>query len=180
MTGASRVAGAVIVSMIALACVLPLTSCASDPSRGYAFGHAYDDSIATVAVPIFGNDTQARGLELMITEALIKEIERRTPWKVTRADGADSTLEGSLNAIDLRQLSQTPGVGLVQEQAVTLTARFQWRDNRTGDVLAGRTRFRASATFAPQSPVSDRIEHAQRQAAQQLARDIVSTLRSGW
>jgi len=174
----SRVAGRA--ASVLLVGVLALASCASDPSRGYAFGGAYDDSIATIAVPIFGNETQARGLELVITEALIKEIERRTPWKVTGSRGADTTLEGALNAVTLKQLSQTPGVGLVQEQALTLTVRFQWRDNRTGDILAGRTRFRASATFAPQAPVSDRAEHAQRQAAQQLAGDIVSALRSGW
>ena len=56
--------------------------CASDPSRGYSFGHAYDDSIRTVAVPIFDNRTQARGLEVLITEAIIKQIETRTPWAV--------------------------------------------------------------------------------------------------
>lgn len=166
--------------LVATLIIAALAACAPTPSEGYSFGAAHDDSIRSVAVPIFDNETRERGLELTLTEAIIKEIKRRTPWSVTRRAGADTTLEGTLEGISLRQLSQTPGVGLVQEQGVTLTTRFQWRDNRTGDTLVGRTDFRASATFTPQRPVSERLEHAQRQAVDELARDIVSALRSGW
>lgn len=165
---------------LAAASLGPLSACASDPTKGYAFGTAHDQGIESVAVPIFKNRTQARGIETTITEALIKQIQQRTPWVVSDTSRADTTLEGSLSTIHLRQLSQTPRTGLVQEQAVTLTVQFQWRDNRTGEILTGRTGFSASATFVPEPPVSERIEHAQRQAAEQLARDIVSQLRSGW
>jgi hypothetical protein len=69
---------------------------------------------------------------------------------------------------------------MVQEQAVRITIRFNFRDNRTGDSLAARDGFAATATFAPERGVADRLELGQRSAIDELARDLVSELRSSW
>jgi hypothetical protein len=164
----------------ALALTLSLGGCATDPNRGYAFGETYDDSIRTIAVPIFDNSTQSRTLEVTLTNAIIKQIQTRTPWRIAESAGADTILRGSLDNVTLRSLSRIPGVGYVQEQAVTLTVSYQWRDNRTGDILSGRTRLGASATFIPSAGGNERIEHAQREAIEELAAEIVSQLRSSW
>ncbi len=157
-----------------------LTGCAADPTQGYAFSSTFDTQIKTIAVPIFRNETMSRGLEVMLTEAIIKEIQRRTPWKIADADRADATLSGSITRSTLSVLSDNPKTGLVQEQAVRLTIRFDLHDNRTGDPIVTRAGFAATSTFAPQSGVGDRLELGQRAAIEELARDLVSELRSGW
>jgi len=167
-------------AILALAPLLMLPACASDPSRGYAFASTFDSQIKTVAVPIFRNESMARGIELQLTEAIIKEIQRRTPWRIADSDRADTTLTGAITGTSLSVLSDSPRTGMVQEQAVRITIRFDFRDNRTGDSLSAREGFSATATFAPERGVGDRLELGQRSAIDELARDLVSELRSGW
>lgn len=169
--------------LIAIACAaaaLCSGGCASDPSRGYAFTSTFDESIQSISIPLFRNETTSRGLELQLTESIIKEMQRRTPWHIAPADRADTTLVGVITSTDLTVLSDDPITGLVQEQAVGITIRFEWRDNRTGDLLLARDHYTASAVFSPSRGVGDRIELGQRNAIEELAHDVISEMRSSW
>lgn len=157
-----------------------LPSCAASPSQGYAFDTTFDESIQSVAVPIFRNETTSRGIEVQLTEAVMKEIQQRTPWHLAPSDRADTTLVGVVTATQLRMLSDDPQTGLVQEQAVRITIRFEWRDNRTGDIIVARDGYSAAGVFSPARNAGDRLELGQRGAIDELARDLVSEMRSGW
>ncbi len=165
---------------VAIAASAMLTGCSTDPTKGYSFQSTFDADTRTIAVPIFDNSTMSRGLEVDLTEAIIKQIQRRTPWKLTDADRADTTLTGAITTTRLSVLSDSPQTGLVQEQVVQITIRFDFRDNRTGDTIVARDGFAASATFIPQRGVAERLEHGQRSAIDELAHDLVSELRAGW
>ncbi len=154
--------------------------CASDPTRGYAFAESYDESIRTVAVPNWGNDTFARGLELTLTDAIIKRLQRHTPYRVVSTDRADTTLSGTITEARLARLSDDPQTGLAQEQVYELTVRFSWVDNRTGETRVLREQFSAAGVFAPARGAGERIEVGQRDAIDELARDIVESLRAAW
>jgi len=159
-------------------CLLP--ACATSPDKGYAFSSNFDESISTISIPIFANNTLQRGLEVTLAESLNKQVRARTPWTLAKSDQADTTLVGVITSHSLSELSQSPRTGLVQEQLVRITVNFEWRDNRTGGLIVARNGFAASSTFAPQRGVGERIEHGQRQAIEELAADIISQLRSGW
>lgn len=161
-------------------CLLLLTACSSDPRSGYAFESAHDATIRTVAVPIFQNPTYSRALEIELTDAIIKEIQRSTPWRVAREGEANATLAGTLSDSQLRRLSTNSGSGLVQEMEVTLTVDFEFKDNRTGKVLVGRKNFSASESFIPTVGIQERIEAGQHATIQRLAKDIVAEMRSAW
>jgi len=156
------------------------SGCSSDPTRGYSFASVYDNSIQSVSIPIFRNETTSRGLEVQLTESLIKELQRRTPWHLAKSDRADTTLLGVITNTELSVLSDDPQSGLVQEQAVRITIRFEWRDNRSGKILVARDGYSASAVFSPARNVGDRLELGQRNAIEELASDVVSEMRSGW
>jgi hypothetical protein len=157
-----------------------LGACSSDPSRGYAFAEPYDASVRTVGVPIFSNETFARGTEITLTDAVIKQIQQQTPWRVVSPDRADTVIEGVITNAELGVLSNSPRSGLTEEQTYRLTIRFAWRDNRTGETRVAREQFSAVGVFAPARPVGERIEVGQRDAIDELARDIVATMRSSW
>ena len=53
----------------------------------------------TVSVPIFDNQSFYQDVEFDLTEALVKEIELRTPYKVTGADRADTILQGEIVSV---------------------------------------------------------------------------------
>ena len=66
----------------------------------------YPAHIRTVHVPVFQSDSYRRGLGEWLTEAVVKEIERRTPYKVVGPDGADSVLQGRILADSKRMLAE--------------------------------------------------------------------------
>ena len=172
--------GSAIISLLLAFVLVLIPGCAASPNQGYAFDTTFDESMRTIAVPIFRNETTSRGIEIQLTEAVIKQIQQRTPWRLTPSDRADSTLVGVVTNTTLRALSDDPQTGLVQEQAVQITIRFEWRDNRSGDVLVARDGYSASAVFHPSRAVGDRLELGQRSAIEELAEDIVSEMRSSW
>jgi hypothetical protein len=159
---------------------LAMGACSSDPTQGYSFTASHDGSVRTVAVPIFQNPTHTYGLEVELTDAIIKEIQAKTPWRVTREGTANTTLSGTLTDSRLRRLSIGRGTGYSQELAVELTVDFDWKDVRTGKTLVSRRSFTASEAFVPATPANERIEGGQHAAIQRLARDIVAELRSNW
>lgn len=167
-----------LVALFAAALLIP--ACAADPTQGYSFASAHDASIQTVAVPIFQNDTFHTGVELTLTQDLIKQIQRQTPWRVTSSDNADAVLTGSITKVSLRNLTTRTGVGFVQEMAVQMTVEFEFVDNRTGKTLTSRTNYSALGSFVPSNPTGERIDVGYAGASQTLAEDLVGDLQSAW
>jgi hypothetical protein len=165
--------------LIAAALAL-VAGCSSDPSKGYSFSSSYTESIRTVHVPMFKNPTYHRGLEQELTDAIIKEIQLSTPWKVADESVAETSLSGTITEVSMRRLSANRDSGMSQELAVSMTVDFDWVDVRTGKSLASRRSFSASETFVPTKPVGERLEVGEHATIQQLARDIVTELRASW
>ncbi len=157
-----------------------LASCASDPSHGYSFQSSRPDGVRSVAVLLFENRTYSKGLEARLTEAVIKEIQRSTPWVVTSPASADTVLTGTITNARLATMSTGRVTGIVLEQAVAISVDFDWRSNRSGRTLVSRRSFEGLATFVPAQGSQERIELGQAVTVQELARDIVAELRSNW
>lgn len=157
-----------------------LGGCSADPTRGYSFSSTFDNQVRTVTVPIFSNDTYYSGLEVRLTEAIITEIRRTTPWRVVESPNAATTLSGSVDDVDMTVLTNRRKTGLIQEQALQVTVSFDWVDNRTGETRVSRRGFRAISSFIPHRGVGEPIEQAESEAIGELARDIVAELRADW
>lgn len=169
-----------VAALLAAGAALLSSGCAADPTRGYSFNSTFDHTVNTIAVPIFANETYASGLEVRLTEAIITEIQRTTPWRVVGSESAATTLHGSIEDVELTRLSRQRDTGLVQEQGLRLTVSFEWVDNRTGETSVSRRDFAAIASFVPHRGVGEPIEVGERGAVRELARDIVAELRSDW
>jgi outer membrane lipopolysaccharide assembly protein LptE/RlpB len=159
---------------------LMLGACASDPNQGYSFQSTYPENVHSVSVPIFDNYTFDTGVETELTDAIIKELQRSTDLRVVQGGNAESQLKGVVTKSELRRLSTQRGSGYVQEESVTLTIDFDWKDTRTGKVLTSRRQFAASDTFVPVPNSGERIDTGRHGAVQRLARDIVSEMRESW
>lgn len=170
-------------ALLAIACCAVAAwgwGCASDPTEGYSFASSHDSSIRTVHVPMFSNPTFARGIEAELTDAIIKEIQRTTPWKVADGAVAETILSGSITSASMRNLTDNRVSGMAQELSYTLTVDFDWVEVRSGRTLVSRRSFSAADTFVPTPGVGERLDVAQHGAVSQLARDIVAELRSPW
>jgi hypothetical protein len=163
-----------------LSAVLTIAGCAADPTQGYAFASPFPGGIETVSVSVFENDTYDRGVEFELADALIKEIEARTPYKVTSAKRADTILTGRIRSVERDQLSKSRVTGLSEEVTLDVTIDLNWRDRRTGEPLLELRSFTATGLFVPSRPTGEPIELAEFGAVQRLARDVVPQMQSDW
>ena len=166
--------------LLALACLAPLSACASDPKSGYAWSSSYDTSISSVAAPLWENETFHHGLEARLTEAVVKEIQRVTPWRVAPSGEADTTLTGVLRRVEIRRLSTARTSGLAEELSVELTIDYTWKSGRTGKTLTARKGMRVVESFVPALGVGERVEIGELAAVDAAARAVVASMRSGW
>ncbi|OYP37503.1 LPS assembly lipoprotein LptE [Rhodopirellula sp. MGV] len=168
--------------LIALALVWLPVGCAS-----YRFGAdaLYPAGVRTVHIPVVRNETFRPDLGKQLTEALVREVERRTPYKVVSSPLADSVLSCKIvmqnKTVLTEVLSDDPRA---LDTAITVHANW---NNRHGQSLmqnsivssdVDMTGFSQNARFVPEAGQS--IDTANLQAIEQLAGRIVSQMESRW
>jgi len=129
----------IVLSLIGCCAALLLPSCAGDGNftlLGYTTRPNYDTSIHTVRVPIFKNQTFYRGLEFELTQAVVREIEAKTPYKVVSAScDADTELTGNIVQFTKIILNRNQ-VNEVREAETIMGVEIVWRNLRTGEILS--------------------------------------------
>src|SRR5262249_17964743 len=125
-------------------CLLPLaalvlSSCSSGSYDfcvlGYTTKSQFDCTIHTVRVPIFRNRTFVRQIEFELTEAVVRQIEVRTPWKVVGgSDDADTELVGTVVLVNKHNNLVNP-LNEVRQGDETVGVQILLRDLRTGELL---------------------------------------------
>lgn len=166
--------------LLPAALVAMAAGCSADPRLGYSAASIYPAEVRTVALPIFANDTFHRDLEFALADALVKEIESRTPYKAVPESRADSVILGTIRKAELTQLSKSRSTGLAEEVIVSVTIDFEWRDLRTNAPIVQHKDFAGYGLFVPNPPTSDSIELGRFSVVQLLARDIVSEMQAEW
>ncbi len=165
---------------IGVLAAIELAGCAADPTMGWSTASAWPQGIRTVAVNLPDNTTANRRVDYEFIDALIKEIEARTPYKVTAPDRADTILTGRIRRVDHKQLSKSSLTGLSEEVTVSVTIDLTWTDLRTGETLLDLESFTSHSLFVPSNPTREPIELGEFGVAQRLATDIVTEMQADW
>lgn len=134
-----------------LAALLFLTGCGY---HGVGAATHIPGNVRTLAVPIFQSRVQAYRTETVFTEAVVRELNTRTKYRVLTASGdgsftgsgtdADATLRGTIVNETIAPLTYDPQSGQTSSYLVTVTAQvvvsahdgavlyhndaFQWRE----------------------------------------------------
>jgi len=154
---------------------------------GYQVGARtlFRPDIQTVNVQVFESASFRRGLGEWLTEAVIKEIESRSHYKVVHSPVADSVLTGRIVTVEKGVLSEN-----INDDPRNVEMGFQvqivWRD-RQGRLLSNRggvplptplINLALSADFVPEGGQS--VTTAEQEAIRRLAREIVNQMESPW
>ncbi|MFG0254942.1 MAG: LptE family protein [Rhodopirellula sp. JB053] len=153
----------------------------------YQFGNAalFPSGIQTVHVPIVRDATFRHDLGLQLTEALIREIELRTPYKVTADPFADTTLRCEVIGETKRVLTETDA-DYPRALDAAIQVRASWTD-RAGRLLLNNSiiptddltiLFSQDERFVPEAGQS--VDMAMQQAIEDLAGRIVSQMETRW
>ena len=145
---------------------------------GYTAGPLTPKGIRTVYVPIFGNETFQRGLEVELTEAVKREVLIRTNLRLAdSAETSDSVLEGSIVDFKERVLARDAADVLLTKR-VTVVVNFEWRDSRTNRTLASARGLTRPADMLRVR--EETVATATQESLRDLAELIVRAMERSW
>ena len=165
-----------------LASVLLSTGCTA-----YQIGNEslYPAHIHTVYVPTFDSASYRRNLGERLTEAVIKEIELKTPYKVVNTPNADSVLTAYILSEGKRVVAENRYDDPRQIQ-VNMRIQVNWLDRRGQQIGPGGTieLDQEPLMIAGQADMVAEVGHsdatAQQQAINRAAQQIVAMMEAPW
>jgi len=152
---------------------------------GYHLGNAFPADVRTVYVPIFTSEDYRRGTEFQLTEAVQRQIQLRTNYRLVKSDTADTKLTGKIKSIrkNVQGMDRFDDPRQLQIQyAVDVT----WEDLRTSRILAQNqvaiepemNHLFATGDMAPE--VGQSLATATQEAIDKMARHIVDLMQNSW
>ena len=172
-------------------CSLAAVACGVAGCASYRFGNntLYAANVRTIYVPVFQCDsfrtTPAIDVGERLTEAVCKEIEKRTPFKVVGSEAAaDSVLTGRVVADTKRMVVESP-----TDQSRLVEMNYQvlvtWADRggtviASGDVPlpAATVDVGQAASLVPEFGRS--VVSTQQEAIVKLAQQVVGLMEEPW
>ena len=168
--------------LLVLPVICMLAGCAN---YQYGTDALFPVGIQTVHVPVVRNDTFRHDLGPRLTEAIVREIELRSNYKVTSDPNADSTLQCRITSETKRVLSESATDDpRALDAAMPVRATWTRRDGRplmqnsivpTDDVAIA---FGQNSRFVPEAGQS--IDTATQRMIESLASRIVSQMEIRW
>lgn len=154
---------------------------------GYQFGSAslFPSNIRTVHVPVVNNATFRHDLGVRLTELIIREIELRTPYKVTADPSADTTLNCQVINETKRVLTETEN-DYARALDTAVMVRASWTD-RSGRLLMNNAIvptgdlsifFSQDERMVPEAGLS--VDIAMQRALEDIAGRIVDQMETRW
>lgn len=157
---------------------LMLTGCA-----GYRLGSnkpAHLADVVKIAVPTCENETLEPRLNVLFTNAVIKQLQTDGTYQITSKADADAVLEMKILNIDRSQFRAVrSNVLRTSELRVELRADYKLRETGTGTVLhSGRVYGSSYIVLDPNFQLSE--HQAMEEASQRIALNLVSEIADGW
>jgi hypothetical protein len=145
----------------------------------------YPEGIQTVYLPMIRSNSFRRNLGEWLTEAVAKEIERKTPYKVVNDPLADSTLTARI--VGESKTGLVPALtGDLREIQVAMRVDVSWID-RQGRILREHATVpmpqelvNVTGTGDVVPEVGQSIATGQQQAVERLAEQIVGLMERPW
>jgi Lipopolysaccharide-assembly len=181
MTIASRMVFATFIAILASGVAI-VPGCAS-----YRLGNGtlYNSNIRTVYIPVVRNDTFRPLVGVQLTEALVKAVELRTPYKVIGDPSADSTLTCRITS-ESKQVITENRTDDPRAIDALLNIELTWLDRRGNLLMENRFvppgqysfLFSETSQFVPEGGQS--ISTALQKDIERLADTIVHQMESRW
>jgi len=134
---------------------------------------------------MFESSSFRRNLAERLTEAVVKEIEMKTPFKVVSTPEADSILTGRIIAENKHVMVENR-FGDPRQTEASLQVEVQWIDRhsqtilRNGSIPAAPEMAVVTGTATVSPEVGQSLATAHQQAIQRVAEQIVALMELPW
>ena len=157
--------------------VLGLSSCAGYHVNGAKPPHM--DKITKLYVPTFSNDTLEPRLAVLMTNAVIKQIQASGSYQVVSEDQADATLKGRITSIERSQWRAVRANTLrTKELLARLKLEYRIVDNAGVSIHNGRTALTSYVPLDANWQTSERQLLAE--AAERTSVAVADEIANGW
>jgi len=167
--------------------LLPLFIQAGCVGLGYQVGaqSLFGQDVRTVYIPMVEADPTRRHLAERLTEAMSKQIEARSPYKVVGRPSADSILEARI--IDKReQVSLVTSFNDPRQITGDLVVQVRWRDRRDRDLreldipLWNERAARVTASDSMVAEFGHSVLTSEQRQIDRIAAQIVGMMEAPW
>jgi outer membrane lipopolysaccharide assembly protein LptE/RlpB len=156
-------------------------------SCGYhTAGHAAQlpESVKTIAVPAFKNETLNYRIEQMLTSSVVREFTTRTRYHIVNdsGDDADATLRGTVLSTVASPLTYDTATGRAASVLVVVSMKVSFTD-RSGKVLYENPSYLFREQYEVSQDLASFFEEdspAFRRLSQDFARTLVSNILEGF
>jgi outer membrane lipopolysaccharide assembly protein LptE/RlpB len=171
-------------SWVALVPVALLLLCAGCGYHTAGHGGQLPESVKTIAVPAFKNETTTYRIEQMLTSSVVREFTTRTHYRILNdpSDEADATLSGTVLSTSASPLAYDTATGRAASVMIVVSMKVTLAD-RSGKVLYQNPAY----LFREQYEVSQDLQSffeedspAFRRLSQDFARTLVSNILEGF
>jgi len=163
-----------------------LTFLLSAAGCGYhTVGHSgqLPESVKTIAVPAFKNETLTYRIEQMLTSSVVREFTTRTHYRIlNNVDDADATLTGTVVSTVATPLTYDTSTGRAASVLVVVNMRVNLTD-RSGKVLYQNPSYVFREQYEVSQDLASFFEEdspAFRRLSQDFARTLVSNILEGF
>ena len=168
------------IGCLSLCCLVPLAGCGYHTAGSATHIPA---SVRTIAVPVFATHAQAYHTEMAVTQAVVRELNTRTRYRVitSASADADAVLSGTILTQTPEPLTYDSTTGETSSYLVTVTVKvvLTARDGRVlyrNDALSYREQYQStqdlSGFIREDSPAVNRLAH---DFAQALVGDMLES-----
>jgi len=159
--------------------ILGISALAFIGCSGYSSESLYDNSVRSVYLQMFDNQSFQRDIEYQLTDGLAKRIEADTPYKiVSNKNKADSIIFGQITSASTSAITTERQTGRALENEVTITAVVTWKNLKTGQMIIEKMPISASASYSQWQ--SQGFTYGSTLAANNLAKRIVEFMEKKW
>ena len=138
-----------------------------------------DESIKRVAVQYLENQTAEPGIEVDLTDSIIRALQYDNTLKVVDEGNSDSIITGKVTRYLLKEVAARQDL-TVNEYQVQIAVTLSFTVRSTGETLFKDKRFTGIGNYVLDDPNGTSEETARTEAAEEIVRDILAQVVEDW
>ena len=147
--------------------------------EGYKQGWLYPENITSVYVEMFDSKSFRRDYEYLLTDAICKQIEVQTPYKVIADETvADTKLYGYIASMNNPILATDRESGKPVEQEAVVRVVFSWKNLSTGQMYADNVEVVGACSYSEFQ--GQGYQYAAEVAVNKAAQKILESMQTEW
>jgi len=147
----------------------------------YHFGSSVPEELRTITVPVFENGSGFPEIDAIVTQYVLREIQREGTFAISPPESASLKLLGKLRKTDLQPIVFDRNYSArASEYRYTLVAEITLVERGSGKLLLNAVPVKASTTFITRGDMLTGLQDAYPRVAKELARSIVDMVLANW